>query len=205
MTLVALPTPALAQSVDGNAIEEASAESEKVPPPDPSVEQPFGAVTLDPIGFVFFGPQLSAEVMLGRVGLGLSARWFSGGYLSHAMFPRDGEDLVFSYGVAAHVRYYFSGIGGFYGGAALERLQVRIEDNKTQLEAWESTWWVPQLEVGYRYPVGAFFVGGGAACGYAIRGATKTIDLSGGMDPLGSVDTDNTIYGSLVGDVGVFF
>lgn len=186
-------------------MEETSAESEKAEASEQPPKQPFGAVALDPIGFVFFGPQLSAEVLLGRVGVGLSARWFNGGYLSHAMFPRDGEDLVFSYGVAAHVRYYFSDIGGFYGGAALERLQVRIEDPTTQLEAWESTWWVPQLEVGYRYPVGSFFLGGGAACGYAIRGATKTIDLSGGTDPLGAVDTDNTIYGSLVGEVGIFF
>jgi hypothetical protein len=80
-----------------------------------------------------------------------------------------------------------------------------LRDHERQLEAWESTWWVPQLEVGYRHPLGAFFVGGGGACGYAIRGATKTVDLSGGTDPLGTVDTDNTIYGSLAGEVGVFF
>ncbi len=204
MTLVAQPTPAFAQSVEGDATE-TSAESEKAPSSAPSTDRPFGAVTLDPIGFVFFGPQLSAEVRLGRLGLGLSARWFNAGYLSHAMFPRDGEELAFSYGLAARARYYFADVGGFYGGVALERLQVRIEDPTTQLEAWESTWWVPQAEAGYRHPIGAFFVGGGAALGYAIRGATKTIDLSGGTDPLGAVDTDNTIYGSLVSEVGVFF
>ena len=197
--------PALAHSDGSGAYAETAPKTETSPTPQSARDKPLGAAALDPVGFVFFGPQLSAELLLGHLGLGLSARWFSGGYLSHAMFPREGEKLDFSFGVAAHARYYFSEVGGFYGGVALERLQVRIEDNKTQLEAWESTWWVPQVGVGYRYPVGAFFIGGGGACGYAIRGATKTVDLSGGTDPVGSVDTENTIYGSLVGEIGVFF
>jgi hypothetical protein len=102
-------------------------ESKPEVPTESETENSLGAVALDPVGFVFFGPKLSAELMLGGVGIGLSARWFSGGYLSHTMFPRDGQELAFSYGLAAHVRYYFSKVGGFYGGAALERLQVRIE------------------------------------------------------------------------------
>src|SRR6187402_421861 len=66
-----------------------------------------GAVYVDPLGFLLFGPSLGAEVALGPVGFGATFRWFNPGLLGKALFLDEGSKFTFSYGLGLNAQYYF--------------------------------------------------------------------------------------------------
>jgi hypothetical protein len=131
----------------------------------------------------------------------------SAGLVSQQLFSTGDEELRFSYGGGLLGRYYFAPeFTSLYLGGGLELLSIRIEDTTVDREAYLSTWWIPQIEAGYRFGFGRARVGIGAALGYAFVGAHRTEDLSGGEDSdLRPVDTDGKPYGAGKLELGMVF
>ena len=165
-----------------------------------------GSVFVDPLGFLLFGPRLGVELGAGRVSGTLYGRWFSSGVLAHTLFLGSGDEFGFSYGVGAAGRYYFAeGLERLHLGLAVEYLSTSIETPSVLIVS-KSAYFVPQLEAGYRLPIGAFYADASAALGYAFRLSGKIENLPGGSDASSYVAKDkSSFYGSASLDLGVYF
>ena len=184
---------------DGEASELTTASEE-------SRRAPRVAISVDPLGFLLFGPTAHAEAALGRVGLGAGVRWFSAGLLANKLFLNEGDRFAFSYGLSLHGNYYFiAPLTGPHLGLAVELLHTRGEDDAARI-ATISNYIVPQLEGGYRHHWGHFMLGGVIAAGYAARLSSRVEDLPGGDSAsLYSVNNESSFYGSARLDLGVLF
>ena len=173
----------------------------------PGAPERHGSVYLDPLGFLLFGPTIGVEAGAGHVTGLVNARWFNMGLIAHSLFLNQGDTFDFSWGVGAGARYYFwAGMTGPYINARFEYIATRIE-NDGNLVVTNQTYAVPQLEGGYRFPLGTrFYAGGTAAIGYAFR-LTGTVDnLPGGMSASFCTAADrSSFYGSASLELGVFF
>jgi len=165
-----------------------------------------GAVYVDPLGFLLFGPSLGAEVALGPVGFGATFRWFNPGLLGKALFLDEGSKFTFSYGLGLNAQYYFlSSLAGPHLGLAAEYLHVALENEGSRYKT-VSSYIVPQLQGGYRYGWKRWFIGGVAGVGYAARVSSRIEDLDTGEAPTGAyVQNESSFYGTARLDLGVYF
>jgi hypothetical protein len=165
-----------------------------------------GAAFVDPLGFLLFGPTLGAELRVGPASVLVYGRWFSVGMLSNSMFIDGEEEFAFSHGAGLGARYWVGeALSGVHVGVLAEYLSSQIDD-ETVLITSTDTFFVPQLEGGFRLPLAGFFIGGRAQLGYAIRLTSTIEDLPGGSSAnLYEVDDANQLYGSASLDVGVYF
>lgn len=184
-----------------------SAPAEDVRPDVGEGPKYLGSVSVDPAGFLLFGPTVHGEVGLGPVAVGAGFRWLSPGLLANALFLGGGSDqFAFSYGISLHGNYFFQErLRGFHAGLALEYLQAQVDNPSTGI-ASISSYFVPQIEGGYRLPLGRFFIGGVVALGYAAQVGSRSEALTPGANPgLFGVSDESSPYGSARLDVGVYF
>jgi hypothetical protein len=181
------------------------------PAPAPAAQgEPVGAhhgsLFVDPLGFLLFGPTLGVEVGSDKVSGTLYGRWFNVGLLSQALFLNKPQSFDFSYGLGLKGRYYFWGaLSGPHVGAGVEYLSSRVDD-PGNLIVTSSHYLVPQVEGGYRLGLGAFYVGGAAALGYAFDLSSSVENLPGGMNAsLFQVVSASKFYGSASLELGVYF
>jgi|HubBroStandDraft_1064217.scaffolds.fasta_scaffold04364_5 hypothetical protein len=184
----------------------AAAPQPQQPAADPS--DPYGSAFVDPLGFLLFGPTIGVELGHGKISGTVYGRWFSGGLLSQSLFlnSSEKESFDFSYGAGVRGRYYFGGgLSGPHVGAAIEYLHTRVND-PVDLIATNSSYLVPEIEGGYRFPFGAFFVGGAAAVGYAFEIGSSVDNLPGGQNAASfQVVSESKFYASASLDLGVYF
>jgi hypothetical protein len=165
-----------------------------------------GSVFVDPLGFLLFGPTLGAEFGADKVSGTVYGRWFNVGLLSQALFLSKPQSFDFSYGVGARGRYYvFGGLSGPFAGAGIEYLSTRVDD-PVNLIATNSHYLVPQVEGGYRFALGAFYIGGAAALGYAFDLSSSVDNLPGGMNASSfQAVNESKFYGSATLELGLYF
>lgn len=165
-----------------------------------------GTLSVDPLGFLLFGPTVNAEAAIGQVGIGAGFRWFSPGLLANKLFLNDGSHFAFSYGIALRGTYYFlQPLAGPHVGLAVELLHTRAEDDDARI-ATISTYLIPQIEGGYRLALRRFLIGGTAAVGYAVRAGSKVENLPGGTNAdRYTVVNESSFYGTARLDLGFYF
>ncbi len=166
-----------------------------------------GGVFLDPLGLLLFGPRLGVEFGGEQFAVAASARWFSGGALSKSLFPGQNESFAFSYGLGLRVRHYAQrGLQGLHLGVGAEYLSSRIENPSVAKIATLSSYLVPQVELGYRYQVGHFYLNPAAGLGYAAELSAEVIDINGGTNSGQFTSSDkSTVYGSVALELGATF
>lgn len=171
-----------------------------------AVKARHGTLSVDPLGFLLFGPTVNGEAAIGPVGIGAGFRWFSPGLLANKLFLNDGSHFAFSYGIALRGNYYFlQPLAGPHVGLAVELLHTRAEDDDARI-ATISTYIIPQIEGGYRLALRRFLVGGVLAVGYAARAASKVDNLPGGNNAdLYTVLNESSFYGTARLDLGFYF
>ncbi len=178
--------------------------------PRPAAQAPpnyFGSFALDPLGFLLFGPTATVEFGVGRWAAGASFRWFDPGLLAKALFLEgDNQSFAFSAGGGLRGRYYFDdGFKGAHVGAVFELLQVNV-DNSSNLTRAKSLYFVPQIEGGYRFAWGRFFLGPSASFGYAAQLSGSVEDLPGGSSAgLYRAADRSSVYGAARLDLGILF
>lgn len=165
-----------------------------------------GSAFVDPLGFLLFGPTLGAEFGADKVSGTAYVRWFNVGLLSQALFLNKPQSFDFSYGLGLRGRYYLlGGLSGPHLGAGVEYLSTRIDD-PMNLIATNAHYLVPQVEGGYRFGLGAFYVGGAAALGYAFELSSSVDNLPGGNSAsFFQVVNESKFYGSASLELGVYF
>lgn len=165
-----------------------------------------GSFALDPAGFLLFGPTAALEFGAGRWTGAASFRWLSPGLLANELFLGPSDNFAFSAGGGLRGRYYFDdGFKGVHVGAIFELLQANVE-NQPALIVSKSLYFVPQVEGGYRFAWGRFFLGPSASFGYAAQLSAVVENLPGGTNA-GSYTVANrsSVYGSARIDLGVLF
>jgi len=165
-----------------------------------------GSFALDPAGFLLFGPTAALEFGTGRWTGAASFRWFNPGLVSNALFLGPSDNFAFSAGGGLRGRYYFEdGFRGAHVGAIFELLQANVE-NQPALIVSKSLYFVPQVEGGYRFAWGRFFVGPSASFGYAAQLSAAIENLPGGTNADSYVVANrSSVYGSARIDLGVLF
>lgn len=166
-----------------------------------------GSFALDPLGFLLFGPTAALEFGAGRWAGAASFRWFDPGLLGKELFLGGANDsFAFSAGGGLRGRYYFDdGFKGAHVGVLFELLQVNV-DNSANLTRTKSLYFVPQIEGGYRFAWGRFFVGPSASVGYAAQLSGSVEDLPGGTSAgLYRAADRSSFYGSARLDLGILF
>jgi hypothetical protein len=165
-----------------------------------------GSAFVDPLGFLLFGPRVGLEGGSGHFSIAAHARWFDAGLLAHSLFLSSGDGFGFSYGGGLRARYYLAeDLAGTHLGFAAEYLHTRIE-NTSALVATTSSYLVPYAEVGYRLPLGSFYVDGSAGVGYAARLSGHVENLPGGSAAdLYQAQNKSSVYGTASLDLGIFF
>jgi hypothetical protein len=165
-----------------------------------------GSAFVDPLGFLLFGPTLGAELGFGRYSVVAYGRWLDGGLLAKSLFESDTDKFTFSYGAGLKGRYYFAeGLVGPHIGVVCEVLKTRTE-NRTEKVATNNLVLVPELEGGYRFGFGRFFVGGTVGVGYALQVGKSVVNIEGGNRAQSFEAKDySTIYGSANLDLGLLF
>jgi hypothetical protein len=178
----------------------------RVEPATDSTSTVHGSVFVDPLGFALFGPRLGVEWGTDHLTGSIYGRWLNGGLLSHSIFLGSGDNFDFSYGVALRGRYYLAeGLRALHLGLAVEYLRTRVE-TPSVLTVTKSAYVVPQFEVGYRIPVGGFYIDGSGAVGYAARASGSVENQPGGSNAAQySAANESTIYGALSLELGVYF
>ena len=165
-----------------------------------------GSFALDPAGFLLFGPTAALEFGAGRWTGAASFRWLNPGLLANELFLGSSDSFAFSAGGGLRGRYYFQdGFKGAHVGAIFELLSANVE-NQPALIVSKSLYFVPQVEGGYRFAWGRFFVGPSASFGYAAQLSAVVENLPGGTNA-GSYGVANrsSVYGSARIDLGVLF
>lgn len=190
--------PARAQEPAATGDAQAPAVTET--PPD------HGAVMADPLGFLLFGPTVGVELALGRYSVLAYGRWLDAGVLAKSMFEDASNKFRFSYGGGLKGRYYSGpGLTRTHVGIALEVLKTRM-DNDTDRVATKNLVLVPEIEGGYRFAFGRFFVDGALGLGYALQVSKSMVNINGGTQAnLYEAKDVSTIYGSASVDFGVLF
>lgn len=165
-----------------------------------------GSVTVDPVGFLLFGPALNADLALGRLAVGAGLRWFSPGLTAKALFLTENDEFAFSYGIAGRAHYFFrEPLVGPHAGIALEVLRTRVENDGARIAAL-STYVIPMLEGGYRLAFRSLLIGGVLGAGYAAEVASRIEDLPGGTNAaFYEVVDESSLYGLVRLDLGVVF
>jgi len=125
----------------------------------------------DVAGLVQFG--LTPTLEVGETFSGyLRLRIVNTGLASYFLLGRDTDDeLRFGAGAALGMHWFSAERGnmrGFYGGAALEYAFVETEDDSVDFARYRTDALIPQLDLGYRWAFGDFFVGVSAKLGLAI-------------------------------------
>jgi hypothetical protein len=176
------------------------------PPPAAEVRSYLGSFALDPAGFLLFGPTASLEFGIGHVAGAATFRWFDPGLLSQALFVKSGQNFAPSVGGGIRGRYYFDvGFQGVHVGLAVELLQTNIE-NPSSMTVARSLYLVPQVEGGYRWAFGRFFLGPSASFGYAAQLSGQIENMPGGTSAgLYTVENRSSVYGAAKLDIGVLF
>jgi hypothetical protein len=165
-----------------------------------------GSIFADPLGFAIFGPRIGIEGGGSRVAAAVYGRWFNAGLLSHSLFINSGDDFDFSYGVGVRGRYYAADdMSGWLGGIGVEYIWARAETPSAQILT-KSAYVVPQIEVGYRVPLGAWYAGASGGVGYAFKTSGSIEDLPGGTNAsLYQVLDKSSVYGTVNVELGVYF
>jgi hypothetical protein len=167
---------------------------------------PSGSVFVDPLGFLLFGPTVGIEIGVNQISAIAYGRWLNAGVLTHSLFLNAGDTFAFSFGAGLKGRYYFSpNLVGPHVGLACELLKSRTENN-LDLVATNNWIVVPELEGGYRFGFGRFYVDGSAAFGYAVQASKSVENINGGSSANNFNASDiSTVYGSASIDLGLFF
>jgi len=182
--------------------------AEMAPPPAPTADTGAhrGAVFVDPLGFLLFGPTLGAELGFSQYSVVAYGRWLDGGLLARALFQSDTDKFAFSPGAGLKGRYYLTErLVGAHVGVAIELLKTRTE-NHADLVATNNLVLVPEAEVGYRHTYGSLFIGGTLGLGYVLQVASSVQNIEGGTGA-GSFEAKDysTLYGSANLDFGLLF
>jgi hypothetical protein len=154
----------------------------RIPDPkvEPVVETHYGSFALDPLGFLTFGPTVNLELGAGRITGTAYFRWFGAGLLSNVLILGEGERYDFSFGLGLMMRFYFSpGFQGAHVGLGAEWIRGVVR-NSDFLLLITSNYLVPQVEGGYRWGGGRFFVDLSGGVGFSARLFWKTENLPGG-------------------------
>ncbi len=164
------------------------------------------SVFFDPAGFLLFGPTLGAELGLGHYSLAAYGRWLSGGLLAKSLFESDSDKFTLSYGAGARGRYYFrGGLVGPHLGISVEAIKTRTENRSVKV-ATNNVIFVPEIEGGWRFGFGHFFVGVALGVGYVVQMSKGVVNIDGGTRAQDYVAKDySNIYGSASVDLGLLF
>jgi hypothetical protein len=167
---------------------------------------PAGAVFVDPVGFLIFGPTLGAEIGLGQYSVVAYGRWLNAGVLARSLFESSTDKFTFSYGGGLKGRYYLNGgLMGPHVGVAVEALKTRTENHSDKV-ATNNVIVVPEIEGGYHVAFGRFFAGAALGIGYVLQASKSVVNIDGGTQANNFEAKDySTIYGSAGVDLGVLF
>jgi hypothetical protein len=168
-------------------------------------------VNVNVLGLLQLGMVPGIEVGGRNFGLTARVRLMQTGLLSHLVLADPNDDEVFAsgYGLGLVARYY-TGFGGnmrgFYVGAGLEYVSTRIEDTTDDMEAYDTTLLIPELDIGYRWVWGHFLLEVGGSAGYTLVQSATSEDLSGDEDAyVYPNETEDTLYVMGVVGIGWFF
>jgi hypothetical protein len=178
----------------------------QVDPANDKAQVRHGSLFVDPLGLALFGPRVGVEVGAEHVAAAVYGRWMNEGLLSHSIFLNSGDKFDFSYGVGVRGRYYLGeGLQAMHLGLALEYLRTSIE-TPSVLIVTKSAYFVPQLEVGYRIPIGGFYLDGSGMLGYAFKASGTVENQPGGSDAaLYQASDESRVYGAASLELGVYF
>lgn len=141
-----------------------------VPERDPSADSLVN-LHADVAGLLQFGITPTIEVGESASGY-LRLRFMNTGLASYFLLGRDADDeLSLGAGAALGVHFFSSRRGnmrGLYGGAALEYIFYETRDDSVDFARYQTHALVPQLDLGYRWAFGHFFLGVSAKLGLAI-------------------------------------
>jgi hypothetical protein len=151
----------------------------------PSLERDSSADSLvnlhiDAAGLLQFG--LTPTIEVGeRVSGYLRLRVMNTGLLSYFLLGRDADDkLRIGAGAALGVHFFSSKRGnmrGLYGGAALEYVFYETRDDSVDFATYQTHALIPQLDLGYRWAFGDFFLGVSGKLGLAIPFKSSAVGI----------------------------
>jgi hypothetical protein len=126
---------------------------------------------IDVAGLLQFG--LTPTIEVGETVSGyLRLRFMNTGLGSYFLLGRDDDDdFRLGAGAALGVHFFSSKRGnmrGLYGGAALEYVFVETRDDSVDFARYQTHALIPQLDVGYRWALGDFFLGVSGKLGVAV-------------------------------------
>jgi hypothetical protein len=126
---------------------------------------------VDAAGLLQFG--LTPTIEVGETVSGyLRLRFMNTGLLSYFLLGRDADDdLRLGAGAALGVHFFSAKRGnmrGLYGGAALEYAFVETRDGTVDFARYQTHALIPQLDFGYRWAFGDFFLGASGKLGLVI-------------------------------------
>jgi hypothetical protein len=135
---------------------------------------------IDVGGLLQFG--LTPTIEVGETVSGyLRLRFMNTGLASYLVLGRDDDDdFRLGVGAALGVHFFSSKRGnmrGLYGGAALEYVFIETRDDSVDFARYETHALVPQLDLGYRWAFGDFFLGVSAKLGIAIPFKTTAVGI----------------------------
>lgn len=126
---------------------------------------------VDAAGLLQFGLTPTLEVGESVSGF-LRLRFMNTGLASYFLLGRDADDdLRLGAGAALGIHWFSAQHGNmrdFYGGAALEYAYVETIDDTIDFARYQTHALIPQIELGYRWAFGAFFLGVSTKLGLAI-------------------------------------
>jgi hypothetical protein len=126
---------------------------------------------VDAAGLLQFGLTPTLEVGEAFSGF-LRLRFLNTGLASHFLLRRDADDdLRLGAGAALGVHWFSAKRGnmrGLYGGAALEYAFVETRDDSVDFARYQTHALIPQVDLGYRWAFGGFFVGVSGKLGLAL-------------------------------------
>lgn len=173
------------ECVSAHVADHREAYVERAPAPDrDSSADSLINLHVDAAGLLQFG--LTPTIEVGETVSGyLRLRFLNTGLASHFLLGRDADDhLRLGAGAALGVHFFSSRRGnmrGLYGGAALEYVFVETRDDSVDFARYQTHALVPQLDLGYRWAFGAFFLGVSGKLGLAIPFKSTAVGI--GDDP----------------------
>jgi len=137
-------------------------------------------VHADVAGLLQFG--LTPTLEIGETVSGyLRLRIVNTGLASYFLLGRDADDdLSFGAGAALGMHWFSAERGnmrGLYGGAALEYAFVETRDDSVDFARYRTHALIPQLDLGYRWAFGDFFVGVSAKLGLSIPFQNEAVGI----------------------------
>lgn len=137
-------------------------------------------VHADAAGLLQFGLTPTLEVGESVSGY-LRLRLVNTGLASYFLLGRDADDdLRLGIGAALGMHWFSAERGnmrGFYGGAALEYAFLETRDESVDFARYRTHALIPQLDVGYRWAFGDFFVGVSGKLGLAIPLTNQAVGI----------------------------